>query len=192
LIREFIAHYGYLAVFLGTVAEGETVLAAAGFAAHRGLLDWRLVVLVAMVGGSFGDMLAFLIGRWQGKALMRRFPVLARHEPRVQRLLARYDAILIVMVRFLYGLRVPGPIILGSYRLPPLRFAAFNALGAALWAALITAAGYAFGAAISALLGNIERIEGIVIAAILVLGGGIALARSLAARRAAHREEKRD
>lgn len=191
MIREFVAHYGYLAVLLGTVAEGETVLVAAGFAAHRGLLDWRLVVLVAMVGGMLGDQLAFLLGRWQGKALMRRFPALARHEPRVHRLLARYDTILIVTIRFLYGLRVAGPILLGSYRLPPLRFAVFNAIGAALWAALITAAGYAFGAAISALVGNIERMEGIVIVAILVLGGGIALARSLVARRAANRDRKR-
>jgi membrane protein DedA with SNARE-associated domain len=181
VIGELVAHYGYLAVFLGTVAEGETVLAAAGFAAHRGLLDWRLVMLVATIGGSLGDQLAFLLGRWQGEALMRRFPALARHEPRVQRLLARYDAIVIVMMRFVYGLRIAGPVILGSYRLPPLRFALFNGIGATLWAALITGAGYAFGVAVSALLGNIERMEGIIIVAILVLGGVIALARSLAA-----------
>lgn len=184
MIADLVARYGYLAVFLGTLAEGETVLVAAGFAAHRGLLDWRLVMLVAMIGGTLGDQLAFLLGRWQGEALLRRFPALARHEPRVHRLLARYDAILIVAVRFLYGLRVAGPAILGSYGLPPLRFAAFNAIGAGLWAVIVTAAGYLFGITIGALLGDLEQSEGIIIVAIIALGGLVAFAHRLADRRA--------
>lgn len=184
MIADLVARYGYLAVFLGTLAEGETVLVAAGFAAHRGLLDWRLVMLVAMIGGTLGDQLAFLLGRWQGEALLRRFPALARHEPRIRRLLARYDAILIVTVRFLYGLRIAGPAILGSYGLPPLRFAAFNAIGAGLWAVIVTAAGYLFGITIGALLGDLEQSEGIIIVAIIALGGIVAFAHRLADRRA--------
>lgn len=184
MISDFVARYGYLAVFLGTLAEGETILVAAGFAAHRGLLDWRLVVLAAMIGGTLGDQLAFLLGRWQGEALLRRFPALARHEPRLRRLLARHDAIVIVTMRFLYGLRIAGPAILGSYRLPPLRFAAFNAIGAGLWAAIITAAGYLFGITISTYLGDIEQSEGIIIVAIIALGGIVAIAHRLANRRA--------
>lgn len=184
MIADLVARYGYLAVFLGTLAEGETVLVAAGFAAHRGLLDWRLVMLVAMIGGTLGDQLAFLLGRWQGEALLRRFPALARHEPRIRRLLARYDAILIVTVRFLYGLRIAGPAILGSYGLPPLRFAAFNAIGAGLWAVIVTAAGYLFGITIGALLGDLEQSEGVIIVAIIALGGIVAFAHRLADRRA--------
>lgn len=190
MISDFVARYGYLAVFLGTLAEGETVLAAAGFAAHRGLLDWRLVMLVAAVGGSLGDQLAFLLGRWKGEALLRRFPALARQEPRLRGLLVRYDAILIVTVRFLYGLRIAGPVILGSYGLPPLRFALFNALGAGLWSVLITGAGYAFGVTLSALLGDIERVEGIVVVAIVVFGILAALAHAVSARQASREDER--
>lgn len=35
-----VAQYGLFAVFAGTLLEGETVLAQAGYAAHRGYLDF--------------------------------------------------------------------------------------------------------------------------------------------------------
>ena len=65
MIAALIAGYGYLAVFLGTLFEGETVLLAAGFAAHRGLLAWPLVVAVAFVGYSFGVAMTALLGEIQ-------------------------------------------------------------------------------------------------------------------------------
>ena len=66
MINDFVANYGYLAVFIGTLLEGETILVAAGFAAYRGLLDLPSVVLVAIVGGTLGDQTAFQLGRWKG------------------------------------------------------------------------------------------------------------------------------
>ena len=38
MISAFVATYGYVAVFAGTLLEGETILLSAGFAANRGLL----------------------------------------------------------------------------------------------------------------------------------------------------------
>jgi len=192
LISDFVVHYGYLAVFLGTVAEGETILIAAGFAAHSGLLDWRLVMLVAMIGGTLGDQLAFLLGRWKGKALLHRLPALARREPRIRQLLHRYDAILIVTVRFLYGLRIAGPAILGSYHLPLLRFAFFNVIGAAIWSVLVTGAGYAFGVTVNALVGDIEQMEGVMVVVIIALGAIIAFAHRLVDRRAAPKDRSKE
>jgi len=56
-ISSLIEHYGYAAVFAGSFAEGESVLLAAGFAAHRGLLELPLVMLAAFVAGTLGDQL---------------------------------------------------------------------------------------------------------------------------------------
>lgn len=170
MISAFVSSHGYLAVFVGTLLEGETILIAAGFAAHSGLLKWPLVVLIAMLGGTLGDQLAFLLGRWKGDVLIERFPGLARHKPRVHELLERHAVIFILSVRFLYGLRIAGPILLGSSRVPVLRFAMLNMIGAALWAATITGAGYGFGLAIETFFTNLKRFEEIILVTILALG----------------------
>jgi len=190
MISAFVASYGYLAVFVGTLLEGETILIAAGFAAHGGLLDWPLVVLVAIAGGTLGDQLAFLIGRWKGQALIERFPALARRKPRIDELLARYDVIFILTVRFLYGLRIAGPLILGSSRIPLLRFAALNVTGAALWAMLVAGAGYTFGLAINLLIADVKRIEETMLVVILALGVALWMWRSFFCTRKHAGEER--
>lgn len=169
-IQNFVASYGYLAVFAGTLLEGETVLLAAGFAAHQGLLDWRLVMLVAFFGGTLGDQLAFLLGRWKGEALITRFPTLARHAPRVHRLIERFDVSLILAIRFMYGLRIAGPVIMGSSRIPLSRFVVLNMIGAAVWAVLVGGAGYLFGMATESVFGHFRHIEVVVLAVILAAG----------------------
>ena len=58
-----IEHYGYLAVFIGTVLEGETVLVMAGYAAHRGYLDLGLVMAVATFGGLHRRSVLLRLGR---------------------------------------------------------------------------------------------------------------------------------
>lgn len=173
MISAFVASYGYLAVFVGTLLEGESILIAGGFAAHRGLLDWPLVVLVAMAGATLGDQLAFLLGRWKGDALIERFPVLSEQKPRIHKLIERYDILFILAVRFLYGLRIAGPVILGSSRVPMLRFAVLNVIGAILWALVIAGVGYAFGATVEALLTDIKKIEEALLVLILLGGGGV-------------------
>ncbi len=173
MLAGMIGTYGYLAVFAGTLLEGETILVAAGFAAHRGLLEWPIVVLVAIIGGTLGDQLAFLLGRWKGRTLIERIPALAQHKPRIDALLLRYDVFIILIIRFLYGLRIAGPVILGASPVPLLRFALFNVIGAIIWAILVAGAGYSFGYAITALFTHVERIQETALLAILGLGAAI-------------------
>lgn len=170
MISAFVATYGYLAVFAGTLLEGETILLAAGFAAHRGLLNWPMVVAVAFVGATLGDQSAFLLGRWRGAALIARFPALAQRAPRVHALLERWHVAFILAVRFLYGLRIAGPIVIGTSRVPLWRFAVLNMIGAAIWAVLVAGAGYYFGMALEALFADVRLIEEAVLIGILAVG----------------------
>lgn len=162
-----IAAHGYWLLALGALLEGETLLLLAGWAAHQGLLSLPLVVLVAATAGFTGDMLFFWLGRTHGPALKQRYPALARRAADVDRLIARHHEWLIVGVRFAYGLRVVGPVLIGAAGITPLRFAAFNALGAALWAMLVSAAGWLFGHAIERLFGAAQRFELALLAALL-------------------------
>ena len=109
MVEDFVRHYGYGAVALGALAEGETVLLLAGYGAHRGWLEWPWVVLVAALAATLGDQFFFFLGRWFGPQLVKRFSGLEKNLPRVQRLLHRGAPWAIVSVRFLYGLRIAGP-----------------------------------------------------------------------------------
>lgn len=176
-LQDLIQHYGYLAVFIGTVLEGETVLIMAGFAAHRGYLELGWVVTVAALGGFAGDQVFFTIGRLRGHQVLASFPAVRAQSARVQQLVNRYHTWLIVGVRFIYGLRIAGPVLLGMSDVPHLRFAAFNLLGALIWATLIGGAGYLFGQAVELFLEDAKRYEAIVLGLILLGGIGVWLYR---------------
>jgi membrane protein DedA with SNARE-associated domain len=171
-LSTLIADYGYWAVFIGCFLEGETVLLLAGFAAHRGMLQFEQVAAVAFVASTLGDQMFFWLGRRHGDALFLRFPSLGRQIPRVQSLLARHHVTLILSIRFLYGLRVAGPIAIGALRVAPWRFAWLNIVGALLWALLITTLGYQFGNALQWVFDDLHRIEEAVLALIVLAGLG--------------------
>lgn len=167
--------YGYLAVAIGAFLEGETVLALAGLAAHRGYLELSTVVAVAAVAGFAGDQLYFFLGRRHGTRLLARYPDALEKAARFDALLARWHAPLIIGIRFMYGFRILGPILLGMGRCSSLKFVLYNAIGAAIWAPLVAGVGYAFGHAMEAALRNLKELEllGIVVlfgAAVVLIG----------------------
>jgi hypothetical protein len=65
VLESFLAKYGYIAILLGTVFEGETIMIMGGFSAHREylkLLPW--VVLAGFVGNFIQnqDYLELIMG----------------------------------------------------------------------------------------------------------------------------------
>lgn len=182
-IEEFLASYGYWAVFAGSLLEGETILVMAGFAAQQHHLALPLVVAVAFAGGTLGDLFFFWLGHRFGKRPLTLIPGAERRATALVLRLDRYDALLIVGIRFMYGLRIVGPIAMGAVGIRLGRFALFNAIGAAIWAPLIAGAGYAFGHALERLLGDLKHFEeiGLVVIVVLMVGSGFVV--GLRARR---------
>jgi membrane protein DedA with SNARE-associated domain len=169
-LASLIQNWGYPAVFAGTLIEGETILALAAVAAHQGYLSLPWVIAAAAAGGFLGDQIYFLVGRFGGDRVLARWPRLRPGAERVRQLLERYDTPLILGVRFLYGLRTVGPIAIGMSRVPWLRFATFNLVGAIAWAGLVAGLGYALGEALTRLLGDLKHIEEWVFGGVLVVG----------------------
>jgi len=169
-LSELIETYGYWVVLGGTLLEGESVLLLAGFAAYSGLLELHAVIAVATLGSFLGDQLWFLLGRMHGARLLARFPKYAARAARAEELLTKYDTPIILAVRFLYGLRMILPFTIGMSRIPTLRFQLLNFAGAVLWASSGAAAGYLFGNAIEAILGDIHRYEKYGLAFLIVAG----------------------
>lgn len=170
--HELLQTYGYWAILLGTFLEGETIVILAGLLVANGHMEFMPVVLCAFTGTTLSDQLMFCIGKYKGQALLTRFPRLDRNRERASALLEKYDILLILGFRFIYGIRNVTPIVLGLSNLKHWRFLLLNIVGSSVWALTFTAAGYYFGQAIGYVM-HIFGISmlGLVIVAALVFGG---------------------
>jgi membrane protein DedA with SNARE-associated domain len=63
-LLELVETYGYLAVFLGSLFEGDALLLVASFLAYLGKLDLPLVMFAAFFGTWLSDIIWFLLGRY--------------------------------------------------------------------------------------------------------------------------------
>ncbi len=185
-LPELVNQYGYATVFLGSLLEGETVLLLAGAAAQRGYLSYPLVCAIAFLGGTLGDQVLFAIGRRWGTGLLRRYPRFQERAARTQALIRRHQNVLVIGVRFMYGLRLIGPVAIGMSAVSARRFLVLNLIGAAIWAPLVVGIGYLFGHALDGLLAGLERFE-----ALGPVVGVAAVIAVLLVRRARKRREAR-
>jgi membrane protein DedA with SNARE-associated domain len=178
-------HFGYLAVFVGTFLEGETILVLAGFLASRGDLSIFLTLGVAAFGAWIGHVFWFWLGRRHGSRLVRRFPRFERQIGRSLELIERYGVSAIFLTQYLYGLRIASAVVFGLSRIRQRTFLIVQAVSCVVWACLIGLLGYFFGRAVERMLGEAEEIEKWAILFILVFGTGVYLYHRLRERRAA-------
>lgn len=158
-MRWFIENYGYLAVFLGSTIEGELILMTAGYFAYAGVLDLGLVILFAFWGTLIADQGCFFVGRFYGPKLLERFPALKKKSEKVFRLLHDYKNLFIMTFRFVYGIRIASPLVIGASQLSPKRFTILNFPAAFVWSVVIACIGYFFGGTFEIILENMHRIQ---------------------------------
>ncbi len=168
--EQLLHEFGYLAVFVGTFLEGETILVTAGFFAERGYLQIFTVMAVAAAGAYAGHVFWFWLGRTRGVRLLDRFPKLRKHFGKGIRIFERYGAPAIFITQWLYGLRITCAVIIGISRISALKFLLYEAITCVVWGIVIGAAGYYFGRAVEDLLGRAAHVErwGLLI---LIVGG---------------------
>ncbi|MBA3210131.1 DedA family protein [Salmonella enterica] len=156
-INTLITHYGYAALVIGSMAEGETVTLLGGVAAHQGLLKFPLAASAVALGGMMGDQLLYLLGRCYGGKILRRFPRYHTKIRHAQKMIQRHPYLFVIGTRFMYGFRVVGPLLIGASRLPPKIFLPLNMVGALVWALLFTTLGYLGGEVIAPWLHDLDH-----------------------------------
>lgn len=169
-LENWITTYGYWAILFGTFLEGETILLLGGFAAYQGFLKLPWVILMAFLGTLSGDQLFFYMGRRYGPKVLARRPAWRVRANRVRKLLERFQDYLILLFRFLYGLRIITPFVLGLNRVPRGRFLLLNTVGALVWAIAVGTGGFLFGQALEALMGDLKRFEAKILGLIVLAG----------------------
>jgi membrane-associated protein len=155
-LAEGAADYGYWAVLLVVAGDGvfpvlpgETAIVAAAVLAADGTLSLPLVILAGAAGAVIGDSSAFAIGRAGGGSIKRTVSRVAGPDrlEAAERMVKRQGAALVVVGRFLPGIRIAINMSCGAGQMDYRRFLLFDVIGAFLWAGQASLLGYFAGKA---------------------------------------------
>lgn len=199
VLAPILNHYGYLAVGgllfvedFGVPSPGETVLIAAAVYAGAGQLNIVAVAIVAFIAAVLGDNVGFAIGHFGGRPLAEKLGRYVLLTPtrldKAEAFFTRHGGKIVVVARFIEGLRQANGIIVGIAGMGWTKFLAFNALGAALWVALWVTLGDLAGSHITAIYNTAHRYELYLGIAVVVLLAA-AIARHLLHRRRSNSSE---
>ncbi|MGO9379863.1 MAG: DedA family protein [Dissulfurispiraceae bacterium] len=174
ILGSLIRTYGYWAVLVGTILEGETILMLGGLSAQLGYLNLSWVMIVAFIGSFSGDQFYFIVGRLKGADLIAKHQKWLTGVHKVHCYLERYHDLIMLGFRFVYGIRIMTPFVLAmNPRIKAGRFVLFNAIGAATWSVAVAGGGYLFGHALGLILNDIKHYEQMIIIGVAVLGLGL-------------------
>jgi membrane protein DedA with SNARE-associated domain len=173
-------HYGYLAVVglvliedFGVPVPGETVLILAAVYAGTGRLNIVVVALLGFCGAVLGDNIGFAIGHFGGRRLVERYGryvfITPERLDKATVFFERHGGKIIIVARFVEGLRQANGIVAGTTGMHWARFLLFNSIGAALWVAVWTSVGYFSGSHINTIYNDATRYDAYLAIAVGVL-----------------------
>jgi membrane protein DedA with SNARE-associated domain len=163
-----LSHYGYLAIagFLvvedfGVPVPGETILILGAVYAGTGRLNVFVVATLGILAAAFGDNIGFVLGRVGGRPLIERYGRYLLLTPAriatAMGFFTRHGGRIIILARFIPGLRQANGIVAGTSEMHWKHFAAFNVIGATLWVTTWTTLGYLSGSHIDAIYADATR-----------------------------------
>lgn len=159
-MQQFIATYGYAAIFLLMLAEsacipvpselimtfGGAVAAGAIPGAHLSLAG---VIVAGLLGNVVGSFVAWAVGRFGGQPALRRWGGrlwIRDHDlDRANRWFERHGPGAVLIGRLLPVVRTFISLPAGIAGMAPLRFGIYTTIGCIPWTAALAAAGYAVG-----------------------------------------------
>ena len=138
--RPILDEYGYVGLFVANFAEGfgiplpgQTLLVASAILADAGDFTIGRVVALAFVAAVLGNCVGYLIGRTGGHAVLLRLRVSPARLERVEAFFARRGIWVVVLARFVDGLRQTAPLVAGSLEMPWWPFFGASLVGSAAW-----------------------------------------------------------
>lgn len=141
----FLVMYVETGIMLGFFLPGDSFLFSAGLVAMSNKsIDISLLCLVVFLGAFIGDQTGYVIGRKYGRPYIDK-----KNSPKLQGMISRAERFYdqsgwwaVVAARYFPWIRTFVPPIAGAAKMRYYSFLTANAIGALLWAVLITLAGY--------------------------------------------------
>ena len=183
-VDQFLAHYGYFAIFfllmlgiVGPLIPDDTILILSGIAVHAGRLQTLPTIAVAFAGSLCGITLSYALGRTGTIYLLERYAPLERwvghYLPEAQKWFDRYGKWTLFFGYFVAGLRHFTALTAGLAKLRWKTFAAYAYPGGFVWVVSFVGIGYFLGAEWEAIAPLLNR--GALIAAIALAVAGVAV-----------------
>jgi membrane protein DedA with SNARE-associated domain len=181
-VTHFFTHHGLPLLFVVVMLEsfglplpGETALIVFGVLASQGNYPIELIIAVAAAAAVVGDNLGYwVIGRWGGRALFRRWRWLSRYAdrvlPGVERIMERHGGKTVFFGRFIAVLRFTAAWVAGLGRMPWWRFLFWNAAGGICWAVAVGLAAFYGGKAAADAIQRYGLFAAAGVVALVVLG----------------------
>lgn len=162
--------YGYLAVFLGSIFEGESFVFIGGILAHEGILTFAGITAAAFVGAICGDWGFFWLGRYKRDLITRHFPKVAQRINDATTHIHAHPRSYAFGMRFMYGFRTVMPLSIGVSRMPVRTFMFWNIAGALAWSFTMVSLGYFAGDLVEDLVGrlHLREVRMIVLVALII------------------------
>jgi membrane-associated protein len=132
-------------LLFGFFLPGDSILFSAGLvAAAHGNINIALLVTIIVLAAFFGDQVGFVIGRVVGRPYLDK-----RESPRIRAMIVNAERFYektgwwaVIAARFFPWIRTFVPPIAGISKMNYYKFLSANIIGAILWGAGITLAGY--------------------------------------------------
>jgi membrane protein DedA with SNARE-associated domain len=157
IVEPWITSYGIFALFFaiyfesfGAPLPSESAIVAGTAIAVHGDLSIVSVAVTAWSAAVLGDTTGYFFDRRGGQPLLKRFGSRFGLTPqRFKRLsgeIQQHGLVMVMLARFVWGLRQVNGLIAGTLSMPVTRFLPANTVGAALWVGAWTVGTYIFAA----------------------------------------------
>ncbi len=145
VVNHWIEQFGVLGVFLSAAIEGELGVVIGGALAHLGELNPLSVVLAAWIAAFLSAQVFFLAGRSQRDGKLVHKVTDKRAFALALKWIDRHPRLFCLLYRFVYGMRIVGPVAIGLSHVRSHTFLVLNVFTALAWAIVGVSLGWLFG-----------------------------------------------
>jgi len=141
-----LINYGYLALFIWSILEGEIGLMLSGWLASKDIVfDYIDIILIASIGALIGDTLLFIFGYFFRDRALKWLDKIPNRKDRVEEWIERWGSLIIIFERFIYGTHIPAILTIGVMGYSFVKFFIFDIIGILLWSFIFVSVGYYLG-----------------------------------------------
>jgi membrane protein DedA with SNARE-associated domain len=151
----------------------EAAIVVAGVLSSQQQLDWRIAYAACLGGAIVGDTCMYAIGHRWGHGIFTSHPRFAKlfaaeNEQQFQKAVDAHALKVMLVARFLVGIRAPVYVMTGVVRLPFRSFLLYDLISASLVVSVVFALSYVFGEQVAAWVRHAEIRATIVVLLVVI------------------------